>query len=366
MQQLLPSTRSFLESYIQVWNGRDNREQVLRLLQYLPIEPFEYLKTSILSPLESTLLDEALDSRTSLLDFYTALIVEWGVKLRIDTSATEESAPLTDAIRHAELLASSIQELAPTSEAEQKQNYASPGYLPVLRFYKSMADLFSHASTNSRIRITVPTAPTVYTIAFTPSISIISSLNAILAGYKSSFEASLTSQTLNQSNHPTQPYDANLVGQFNGYVMDMCNLLWRNRALNDKDPNALGCLVPAESTTIFTDYVRKVNEASRHYDRETALHVTLASIFSLSHHAAFCNLSAACFADLEEEQQIPDHRPKLRKPVTQKALQALEKDGGAKISWQEYRVYMLDWLEGVGSRGTADLMRSTMKALRKE
>jgi centromere protein I len=59
-------------------------------------------------------------------------------------------------------------------------------------------------------------------------------------------------------------------------------------------------------------------------------------------------------------------RPKLGKPATHKALVALEKDGGAKMSWQEYRVHMLDWLDAIGSRGTGILMRSTMKALRKE
>lgn len=148
--------------------------------------------------------------------------------------------------------------------------------------------------------------------------------------------------------------------------MDICNLVWRNRALNAEDPNALGCLIPETSVTALTNHVRNVNEAARHYDRESAFHVTLSSVFSLSHHAAFCNLSAACFAELEEEQQITDNQLRLRKPVTQKALQALEKDGGAKYTWQKYRVHMLDWLDEVGSRGTGNLMRSTMKALRQE
>ncbi|KAJ5109872.1 Centromere protein Cenp-I [Penicillium argentinense] len=365
-KQLLPSVRSFLEAYVHVWNGRDNREEILRLLQYLPIEPFESLQRSILSTLESSLLDETLASRTDLLDFYSALISEWGVKLRTQKSTvpTEESAPLSKIVTHAELLASSIEEFASTDEDEQ--DAVNSTTLPVLRFYKSMADLFSHAPQNAKIRLTVPRAATVYTIAFTQSISVISTLNSILAGYKSSFEASLTSQTLKSPNTTEPLYDTNLVGQFNGYVMDMCNLIWRNRALNSEDPNALGCLIPAATTTALTNYVRSVNEAARHYDSKSAFNVTLASIFSLSHHAAFCNLSAACFADLEEEQQIPEDRPRMQKPVTQKALQALERDGGAKISWQEYRVHMLDWLDAIGSRGTANLMRSTMKALRKE
>ncbi|KAJ5147878.1 Centromere protein Cenp-I [Penicillium atrosanguineum] len=365
-KQLLPSVRSFLRSYIATWNGQDNRKQILRLLRYLLIESLESLREETFSPLESAMMNSSSSSQTALLDlldFYSSLISEWGTKLRNQPSVSEESTSLSEVIKHAELLASSIQEFAAITEDDQDNR---PMVLSFLEFYRSLANLFSHASRNARIRLTVPLAPTVYTIAFTPSIAIISILNSILAGYKSSFEASLTSEVITPSNPPEPLYKTAVVSQFNGYVMDMCNLIWRNRALNADDPNALGCLIPQASVAAFTEYIRNVNEANKHYDRESAFNSNLPSTFSLSHHAAFCNLSAACFADLEENQRIPKHAPKLRKPVTQKALQALEKDGGATITWQEYRVHMLEWLEAIGSRGTSNLMRSTMKALRKE
>lgn len=306
------------------------------------------------------MLDEGLSSRTALLGFYSALIGQWGVKLRSQPDTMEESVDLSQVIVHAELLASSILEFSP----EEQDRRTKPASVSVLEFYRALSEIFSHAPKDPRFRLTLPYAQTVYTLAFTPSIAVISSLNSILAVYKSAFEASLSSQVLQAQNSPA--YGTDLVGRFNGYVMDMCNVLWRNRALNTEDPNALGCLVPTSTTTALTNYVKEVSEAAKHYDRESAFHVSLASIFSLSHHAAFCNLSAACFSDLEEEQQIADDRPRLRKPATQKALLALEKDGGAKITWQEYRVYMLDWLDEIGCRGTGILMRSTMKALRKE
>lgn len=309
------------------------------------------------------MLDGTLQSRMDLLDCYSALISEWGVKLRTQPSESEESVPLSEAVRHAELLASSIQEFTPPANDREM---SKPVCSSVLEFYKSLSELFSHASQNAKIRMTVPRAATVYAIAFIPSISVISTLNSLLADYKSSFEASLTSEAIQRPPAPETLFDNALVGRFNGYVMDMCNLLWRNRALNKEDPNASGCLLPESSIIALTNYISSVNEAARHYDRENAFNLSLPSIFSLSHHAAFCNLSAACFADLEEDQQVADHRPKLRKPVTQKSLQALEKDGGAKITWQEYRVHMLDWLDAIGSRGTGNLMRSSMKALRKE
>ncbi|KAJ5669329.1 hypothetical protein N7462_010399 [Penicillium macrosclerotiorum] len=365
-KDLLPSVRAFLESYLKVWNGSNNRHQILRLLQYLPIEPYGSLRETFFSFLESTILDGTVESRTALLEFYSTLISEWSIKLRAKTPTSElgECVPLTEIIQHAELLASTLQVFIPPQDDSDKKS--KPIVLSILRFYKYLSGVLSHASQNAAIRLTVPLAPTVYTIAFTPSVSAISALNSILADYKSSFEASLTSEIVKPPN-PSEPlYPTALVSQFNGYVMDMCNLVWRNRALNTEDPNAQGCVIPSSSIIAFTNYVRDVNEAARHYDRESAFHVILPSAFSLSHNVAFANLSAACFAELEENQNIPDHRPRLRKPVTQKALQALEKDGGAKTTWQEYRVHMLDWLDTVGSRGTGDLMRSTMKALRKE
>lgn len=350
-----------MPSYFQTWDGRENRKQVLRLLQYLPVE--SSLLTDLLLPLEQVILDDSIDSRTDLLDFYSALIGQWSIKLRNQPSNSDESSPFSQLVTHAELLASSIQEFAPNEDDTQAPNSS---ILSVLRFYTGLTDVFSYASTNARFRIKIPTAATVYTLALIPSISIISTLSAILAEYKSAFETSLASEALKASNPDEPLYDNELVGHFNGYVMDMCNLLWRNRAFNPEDPNAMGCLMPQAGVGALTNYVRAVNEAARHYDRDSAFHVTLPSIFSLSHHVAFCNFSAACFADLEKDQKIPGHHPKLRKPVTQKALQALEKDGGAKVTWQEYRIQMLDWLDAIGSQGTGSLMRSTMKALRKD
>lgn len=327
------------------------------------MESFESLQEELLSPTEAAVLDGTLASRTALLDFYSALISQWGVKLRLQPSVSEESVPLSRVIVHAGLLASSMLEFLP---AVADNNQTKPGTLSVLQFYKILAELYSYASENAHIRLTIPLAPTVYTLAFTSSASLLSMLNSILAGYKSAFETSLASEVLQPPNPPDPLYPNELVGQFNGYVMDMCNLVWRNRALNKDDPNALGCLIPAKTITALAEYLRVSNEASRRYDRESAFQSTVTSIFSISYHAALCNFSAACFADIENDQNIGDDRPRLRKPATQKFLQALEKDGGAKVTWQEYRVQMLDWLEAVGCRGTSELMRSTMKALRKE
>lgn len=366
VQEIPDAFTSFLKKYLISWNGEDNREQILGLLVYLPVLDFDTLSSDFLTLLERALLNGAISSRTSLLDFYSALIRQWGIQLRTNSQTTEEFKPLGRLISHAELLALSTLEcltsMPDLTDAQHEKH--KPATLSILEFYCTLAELFTHASTNGSIRLTVPLAPTVYTLAFTPINSVISIMCSVLASYKSSFEASLTSQVLRVPNSQDSLYPTELVGQFNGYIMDICNLIWRNRGLNSEDPNAVGCLIPAPTVGALTRFIREYNEKER--KRDSSFVYTISSVFSLSHHVALCNLSAACFSDIEEENNIGDEQPKLRKPVTQKALSALEKEGGMKMAWQEYRVRMLDWLDATGSVGIGNLMRSTMKALRKE
>lgn len=367
-QEMPAAVASFIEAYLSFWNGRDNREQILQILEYLPVDTFDSLRETFLSPLEVAVLDDTLVSRIAILEFYSSLIRQWGIKLRTQPSTSPESKPLSRLIVHVELLALSILEIPATTHGiNGDTDQSKPATLSVVEFYSTLAGLFSYASVNGNIRLTVPLSPTVYTLVFTPMSSVISIISSVLASYKSSFEESLASEVLQAQNNGTENlYPTKLVGQFNGYVMDICNLLWRNRGLNIEDPNALGCLIPASTTIMLTQYIRESNDITRERNRDAAFNFTLSSIFSVSHHAALCNMSAACFADIEFENKIGEGKPRLRKPVTQKALSALEKSGGVKMSWQEYRLRMLDWLDVAGNRGIGDLMRSTMKALRKE
>ncbi|RAL08318.1 Mis6 domain protein [Aspergillus homomorphus CBS 101889] len=350
----------FLTRYVLSWNGHDNQDKVLRLLSYLPLQEYEDLRKDFLNYLEASVLDGTPHSQLTLLDFYSSLIRQWGVRLRSQPFSAHEFKPLGRLVSHAESLA--LSSLESIIEGERQK----PAILSVLDFYCTLAELFSYASLHGSIRLTIPLAPTVYTLVFTPISSVISIMSSVLASYKSSFEASLTSLVLQVPHSADSLYPTDLVGQFNGYIMDICNLLWRNRGLNSEDPNALGCLIPQPTVNALTRFIRNLNDSTRDKKREVNFSYTISSIFSLSHHVALCNMSAACFADIEEDNGIDESKPRLQRPVTQKALSALEKEGGLKLTWQDYRVRMLDWLDATGNVGIGNLMRSTMKALRKE
>ncbi|KKA25385.1 Mis6 domain protein [Rasamsonia emersonii CBS 393.64] len=368
-KQLPGAIQSFIKAYLRSWNGRDNRSQILNLLEFLPKGPYEDLRREFLEPLENAILDHTPSSRTALLDFYFSLIRQWGVSLRTEESAPGAAGftPLISLITHAELLCLSVLEV-PFTTYDRDTKPPKPISTSILQLYTGLANLYSHAADNGNIRLTIPLAPTVYHLAFTSSLAQISLLCAVLATYKSSFEESLASQTLQSPKPGGALYPTQMVGQFNGYIMDLCNLVWRNRGLNSEDPNALGCLLPAPTIAALTEYINDSNETMRRRKRPEgpAFHYTLPTMFSLSHHVALADHSAACFADFEDQQVTKEDQARLRRPVTQKALTALEKEGGVKVSWQEYRLKMLDWFDDRGSLGIGKLMRSTMKALRKE
>jgi centromere protein I len=93
-------------------------------------------------------------------------------------------------------------------------------------------------------------------------------------------------------------YSRDFVNYFNGFVMDLCNCLWRNRALNNADKNALGCQIPEFpllENINHRDVVGVLKSASEERGD------SLGTCFSLTHGTAFSLFSAQCFRIIEDE-----------------------------------------------------------------
>lgn len=356
---------NFLRQYLLSWNGHDNRELILGLLEYIPLGDYDSLSKNYFLPLESALLDDTVNSKASLLCYYSSVIKRWGNLVRSNVQPTV-SAPLGELISTAELLSLSLLE-TPSSVDFQRTSKKS-GTLSVLKFYVELSQIYSAATTHPSMQLIAPISQTIYLLAFAPSSCNVSLISAALASYKASFEAAVINKSMEDTSSPARQYPTEMVDQFNGYVMDMCNLLWRNRGLNAEDPNAKGCLIPAGTADALSEYLGELNDAIARSDEEAGKYkYVLASLFSFGHHVALCGLAAACFRDVEaqaesEGKSLPT---RLQRPVTQKALTALEKDGGVKMAWQEFRLKMLDWLDERGIEGIGALLRVTMKTLRR-
>jgi len=189
-----------------------------------------------------------------------------------------------------------------------------------------------------------------------------------MATYKTTFEACLSAGQIPKFIDPAS-YPRTFVNAFNGYLMDVCNLLWRSRAFNTSDTNARGCLLAPEVATALKTYTDALTPSQ-----------PLVGVFGLGYHPAIAAMAAVTWTDMEEadlqrqrehliadEGMEVDHddvaEVRLTGPASLRSLQALASDGGAHITWSEYRLGVLAWQEQRGVGGIARLMRNTMKLL---
>ena len=304
-----------------------------------------------MSKLEDAVLDNTSESSSALLEYYTLLLRQWTSQLlALTDSPPANTAPSLSAlgalINHASLLSLHTLAASPPTQSTISS---------ILTYHEALAYTISHAPTHHYIYIHTPLPQTVYLLTFlSPSLSNLSRLCSILAIYKRTFEASITQP--NQSGHQ---YPRDYVNSFNGFLMDICNLLWRTRAFNKTDTNALGCLLPP---TVFS--------ALNIYTETLSPPQSLSTLFSLSHNPSLSALSIAAFRDLEDKAVDEDgFAPMLNTrhagPVTQRSLASLAVDGGLKITWADYRLEVLNWLEERGVEGVGELMFCTMRHLMK-
>lgn len=230
----------------------------------------------------------------------------------------------------------------------------------ILTFYETTASLLSHPSLQAHIRITTPPSALIYILHFSPSLATLSRLCAILALYKRAFESAMSAKTptsLDFAGAVVEPYHKDYVNHFNGFLMDICNCLWRSKAFNTSDINALGCLLPPSLPPTLTNYIISLDSG-----------LSLSTLFSLSYSPLLCNLAINYLRELEDEAEEKSGEGKGLKirhagPVTQRSLAALEKAGGLKLSWADYRLGVLRYLERRGVKGVGELMYNTMKHL---
>lgn len=221
-------------------------------------------------------------------------------------------------------------------------------YSTILTFYETIAFLISQPELRNIVRIITPPPELVYTIYFTYSLSVLNRLCSILALYKRALELAISPRT---TVGDSQPYTKEYIDHFNGFIMDICNCIWRSRAFNTSDANALGCLLPTEIASALTKYISGLDAS-----------ISLPGLFSLSHSSVLCQAGISYVKELDEHEGMIAVRH--TGPVTQGSLKQLELDGGLSLSWADYRLGVLRYLESHGGAGIAELMYNTMKHLK--
>lgn len=219
----------------------------------------------------------------------------------------------------------------------------------ITRFYEVLSRLSSKAVTlpGGIAAVALPPPLVVYLLGFSFQLDGLSRLCSILASYKAAFETGVKASVR---------WPAEFTARFNGYLMDVCNLLWRSRALTKADSNSMGALCPEPVFAALRNHLTSI-------DRE----YNVGSMFGFSHSPLLCNLSVKALEVLEDEAAKKHGGSLIRHqgPVSQRTLAALGEQGGASIQWKEYRTEMLVWLVRHGISGVRELMFVTMKDLMK-
>lgn len=296
----------------------------------------------VFRPLEEAVLaGDDIDSKLSLLAFYKSLLQQWTTSLLSQSPVPVSNTSATsDLVTHVNNLALTIMQCSSSVLSSSA----------VLDFYETAAVLISHPSLRAVTRITTPPAELVYTLYFTCSSSTLSRLCAILAQYKRAFEFAVASKADFPASE-MHSYPKEDVSRFNGFLMDICNCIWRSRAFNSSDTNALGCLIPDPLNAALAKYVASLDTS-----------ISLQALFGLSYSPVLCLLAISYIRETEDKEGdtiIVRHAG----PVTQASLKQLDKDGGLSLPWADYRMGVLRYLETKGASGVGELMYNTMKHL---
>ncbi|TWU73851.1 hypothetical protein ED733_005491 [Metarhizium rileyi] len=347
-----PLLLSFFSQFFIVWGGEGRRDVLFDILGFTPFHDFEELRRLIFQPLEAAVQYFAPSSQQGLLTMYTNLLRHWTAVLQATDSIPEHASDtIASLIFHVNILALTLLQTSPSVTADAS----------ILDFYEQTTRVITDAKLKRYIRIELPPSPLIYTLLFNNSLATVSRICFVLACYKRGIETAVATRPRAETTDTTprvdsHTYDRSYVNLFNGYIMDICNLFWRNRAFNGTDTNAQACTLSATTINALAAYATSVDRA-----------LALNSFFSLSHSPLLCYQSIERLRDLEDDAMEHSRDIAVRHggPVTQSSLTRLANAGGIRLTWQDYRIEVLRNLADSGFPGVAELLKNAMTVLKK-
>lgn len=300
----------------------------------------------MLQPLESALAINESASQPDVLQMYTSLLRHWATLLQADDSIPGfASSSISKLVLHANSLTLQLIQTFPSIGTASA----------VLDFHEQCVRLVTAEKLCDYIRIELPHKLLIYIFFFSDSVATVSRICSVLASLKRGFEKAMSTRRDGSGKIDSATYDRAYVNLYNGFLMDICNCLWRTQAFSDKDAPAQRCLVPRATIASLTSYVPSVDKS-----------FSLPMIFGLSHSPALCLQSILRVRTAEDEAMASGITIRIRHagPVTQPSLTRLSTGGGLRLSWSEYRIGVLDALTRDGLPGIAELLKNTMTKLK--
>ncbi|KAF8930074.1 hypothetical protein BGZ47_000749 [Haplosporangium gracile] len=384
IKDLLPVIENFLVPFIRVWNGIDYQKEVFTLLTFLRPRSYEDLFNHFLKPLQKLFYLMGPVWKGQLILCYTRLVQNWtqfkwkdylelGKDPRLSKQGSEELrrlfselSPNVDYMLSVRSFIKHVDSISGVALEIENDHIAVQH--AVLSFFDCTSNLTK--KTSAPIAIIIPGAACVYRCFLSDSAMAISRICGIVYQFKQAYEAFEEEQQLqyellvqsqiaaSQDNGETSTtssaalvpgYTREYVMQFNSYVMDICNFLYRNRAFNKVDKNAKGFQLDQETIA-----------HTKQLCVDSGLNAN--NMLSFTHSSAFSGFSARFVKSLEEQQSIPVEK-RLNAPASVKALKQMTANGGLNMTFDEYRIRFLDHLEEKGFDGMSDFLNDTINHL---
>ncbi|KAL5604201.1 hypothetical protein BROUX41_002182 [Berkeleyomyces rouxiae] len=345
-KHLAPAVLEFLSRFMgQQWNGVSGQANILKILSNVRLGDWSQYHRTLFTHAEQRIITENNpDSQITVLRFYSSLVVNWSSHFLAEAKPSKVMASnLEKLIAHGNMLCASISQTAPSVAS----------HLSIVDFLQTSAACYSIRGLKENIRVILPEAPLIYTLLFSHSAAVVSRLCLVFNVYKNALDevVKLPKNTANFVRFDT--YQKSYIDQFNGYLRDLVNLIWRLRAFSLADAGVHGCLMPPAITHRLDGYMRTVDSS-----------LGIATAFGLSFAPALSGISMAALRDLEERQMQEDRDAVAQRhagPATSQSLAKLARQGGLELSFQDYRLIVLRYMETRGLTGLPELMRSTLQ-----
>ncbi|KAF9434135.1 hypothetical protein BGZ76_008508 [Entomortierella beljakovae] len=380
VKDLLPVIELFLIPYIRTWNGIDHQKEIFTLLSYLRPRSFEDLHGQFLKPLYNIFCYIGPIWKGELFLCYARLLQHWAQIRWMDYLELGKTSLLSE--KGAKGLRRLFSELSSNVDYMQTMR-AFMTYIDGISCFALEAEnnhvavqhgvlsFFDLASTltgtyNLPLAVVIPEPAIVYHCFLSDSGMPISRICGIIYQYKQAFEAfeqeqqlqydllvqsQMSSQDASGNNHESIPapapievpgYSRDYVILFNSFVMDICNFLWRNRAYNKTDKNAQGFHINQPT-------ISKIKQICM----EGGL--SMSNMLSMTHSTALSGYSSRFLKKLEDLQNVPAEK-QLKAPVSSLSLKDMASKGGLNITFDDYRIQYLDYLEQKGFDGISQFL----------
>ncbi|KTW28627.1 uncharacterized protein T551_02477 [Pneumocystis jirovecii RU7] len=342
-KETLSSIDNFLNTLLKTWDGFKYRESFFNLLIHIPIKSEKDI-TIMLSHLIKLQNLNDLNYCIDLMNFFSRLTRQWVIKyiILINKDETYWKLPSNNNIPNNPFdsilfLLENIDNLCINILECHKNNIRI--HDSILSFYELLSDLIVQEKLPN---IILPSSHIIYQCFFSGNGMSLSRTCGLIVGYKAAFD-------YHEKSEIKSIYHRDIVDYFNSFVMDFCNCLWRNRAFNKQDKNALGCQLSDEIIATLKSMAEMQG-------------IFFGSVFSITHGTVFARWSAETLRDLENASTtiVKKHVG----PVSNTSLKRWAEEGGLQISLNDFRVLVLNKLQEKHYTGVYDFLYSSMASLK--